>query len=166
MMSRCYSEAVHEKFPEYIDCDICDEWYNFSNFKLWYDENVVPLKKALEIKLDIDKDILFKGNKFYSPDTVCLVPHAINTLFLNSKAARGDYPLGVFYDKDKGKYRACMAFMGKSIKLGTFDTVEDAFARYKEYKENFIKKMAKRYKDKIADRTYKAMINWVVEIND
>jgi hypothetical protein len=165
MMGRCYSPAVHERQPEYTECEICEEWKNFSNFKLWYDKNILPWK-SFGIKVDIDKDILFKGNKLYSPDTVCLVPHTINTLFVNRKAARGDYPLGVFYDKDKGKYRACMAFMEKSIKLGTFDTVEDAFARYKVYKEDFIKDMAEQYKDKITDRTYQAMMNWTVEITD
>jgi hypothetical protein len=56
--------------------------------------------------------------------------------------------------------------MGDKIKLGTFDTVEEAFARYKEYKEDFIKDMAEQYKDKITDRTYQAMMAWVVEITD
>ena len=78
--------------------------------------------------LDLDKDILFKGNKVYSPETCCFVPHAVNTLFLNGKKNRGDFPLGVHFDKSKGKYRAEMSFMGRQIKLGTFDTAESAFA--------------------------------------
>ena len=79
--------------------------------------------------LDLDKDILFKGNKVYSPETCCFVPHAVNTLFLNGKKNRGDFPLGVHFDKSKGKYRAEMSFMGRQIKLGTFDTAESAFVR-------------------------------------
>lgn len=59
-----------------------------------------------------------------------------------------------------------MAFMGKSIKLGTFDSAEDAFVRYKEYKEDFIKDMAEQYKDEIPDKVYQAMMNWKIEIND
>jgi hypothetical protein len=156
---------VHEKYPEYIDCEICEEWYNFSNFKLWYDENVLPWK-SLGIEVDIDKDILFKGNKVYSPDTVSLVPKIINKLFISSDSSKSDLPLGVWQEKDKNKYRAGMNLMGDKIKLGTFDTVEEAFARYKEYKEDFIKDMAEQYKDKITDRTYQAMMNWVVEITD
>ncbi len=56
--------------------------------------------------------------------------------------------------------------MGRIKKLGTFDNVESAFARYKEYKEDFIKNMAKRYKNKIPYKVYEAMMNWVVEITD
>ena len=59
-----------------------------------------------------------------------------------------------------------MSFMGKNIKLGTFDSVESAFARYKEYKEDFIKDIAEQYKDTVPDKIYQAMMNWKVEITD
>ena len=62
------------------------------------------------------------------------VPHAINTLFLNGKKNRGGFPLGIHFDKSKGKYRAEMSFIGEQIKLGSFDNPESTFARYKEYK--------------------------------
>ncbi|MBR4085722.1 MAG: hypothetical protein IKK33_15715 [Lachnospiraceae bacterium] len=165
MMNRCYSKAIHELQPEYEGCTVCEEWKNYSNFKLWYDEHV-QVWKALDENFEIDKDILIKGNKIYSPETVCLVPKLINSLFTNGKKSRGDYPLGVYFDKDKNKYRACMSFMGDRIKLGTFDTVEEAFARYKVYKEDFIKDIAEQYKGKIPDKVYRAMMNWVVEITD
>lgn len=161
MINRCYNEKFLENHPEYVGCTVCAEWLNYSNFKVWYDKN-----KIAGMSLDLDKDILFKGNKEYSPATVAFVPHVINTLFVNGKKNRGDYPVGVFYEKDKNKFRAAMAFMGKSIKLGTFDTAESAFARYKEYKEDFIKDMAEQYKDEIPDKVYQAMMNWKVEIDD
>ena len=161
MMNRCYNDKFHEREPQYIGCNVCEEWLNYSNFKTWFDKN-----KIQGMSLDLDKDILFKGNKEYCAETVAFVPHTINTLFVNGKKNRGDLPVGVFYDKAKEKYRACMAFMGKSIKLGTFDTAESAFARYKEYKEDFIKDMAEQYKGKIPDKVYQAMMNWKVEITD
>jgi hypothetical protein len=128
---------------------------------VWFDQN-----KIKGMSLDLDKDILFKGNKEYSPSTVAFVPHVINTLFVNGKKNRGDFPIGVSYEKDKSKYRAGMAFMGKTIRLGRFNTVEEAFARYKEYKEDFIKDMAEQYKDVLPHRVYEAMLNWIVEIDD
>lgn len=134
---------------------------NYSNFKVWYDQHKVP-----GMSLDLDKDILFKGNKVYSPETCCFVPHAINTLFLSKKADRGAYPIGVSYDKSKGKFRAEMSFMGEQIKLGTFDTAESAFARYKEYKEDLIKDMAEQYSEQIPDKVYNAMMGWKIKIND
>ena len=33
-----------------------------------------------------------------------------------------------------------MSFAGKNIKLGAYETVEAAFTRYKEYKEDFAKR--------------------------
>ncbi len=56
--------------------------------------------------------------------------------------------------------------MGEPIKLGTFDSAEDAFARYKEYKEDFIKDMAEQYRDVISDKVYEAMMGWKIEIDD
>ena len=118
------------------------------------------------MSLDLDKDILFKGNKVYSPEACSFVPHEINTLFLSKKADRGDYPIGVSYEKEKKKFRAAMAFMGEQIKLGTFDTAEAAFARYKKYKEDFIQDLAEQYRNVIPYKVYEAMMNWKIEIDD
>lgn len=161
MIHRCYNAKFHERQPQYEGCTVCTEWLNYSNFKVWYDQNKIP-----GMILDLDKDILFKGNKEYSPSTVAFVPHEINTLFVNRKKNRGNLPIGVNFDKDKGKYRAEMQFMGRLKKLGTFGNAESAFARYKEYKEDFIKDMAEQYKDKIPDKVYQAMMNWEIEITD
>lgn len=59
-----------------------------------------------------------------------------------------------------------MSFMGEQIKLGTFDTAESAFARYKEYKEDLIKDMAEQYSEQIPDKVYNAMMGWKIKIND
>ncbi len=161
MLVRCYNAKFHERQPQYKGCTVCEEWLNYSNFKVWYDQN-----KIKGMSLDLDKDILFKGNKIYSPETCCFVPHAINTLFLNKKADRGDFPIGVSYEKDKRKFRAYMSFMGKQIKIGTFNTAESAFARYKKYKEDFIQDIAEQYKDILPYKIYEAMMNWKIEIDD
>ena len=165
MMNRCYSKAVHELQPEYKECTVCKEWWNYSNYKLWYNEHKAEIK-AFKGSLEIDKDILIKGNTVYSPETVCLVPKIINTLFTNGRKNRGDYPLGVYYEDGKNKYVANMSFSGRNIKLGAFDTAEAAFYKYKEYKEKFIKDIAGQYKDKIPDKVYQSMMKWKIEITD
>ena len=161
MMNRCYNEKFHARQPQYKNCTVCEEWHNFCNYRLWYEGN-----KYGDEPLDLDKDILFKGNTIYSPETCVLVPHIINTLFLNGKSNRGECPIGVFLDSDKRKYRACVAFGGMSVKLGTFDTADAAFARYKEYKEDLIKDMAEQYKGMIPHKVYEAMMNWKIEVTD
>ena len=165
MMNRCYSNAMHELQPEYEGCSVCKEWWNYSNYKIWYDEHRAEIK-AFNDSFEVYKDILIKGNKVYSPETVCFAPKVVNSLFTNGKKNRGDYPLGVYYDKDKKKYVANMSFGGRNIKLGIFDTVNDAFNKYKNYKEDFIKKVAEQYRTKIADKVYQAMMNWKIEITD
>lgn len=165
MMNRCYSDAIHELQLQYTGCSVCKEWWNYSNYKLWYDEHRTSIK-AFGEAFEMDKDILIKGNKVYSPETVCFVPKIINSLFTNGRENRGDYPLGVYYDKEKKKYVANMSFGGKNIKLGTFATVEGAFNKYKVYKEELIKKIAEQYKGKIEDKIYQAMMNWKIEITD
>lgn len=161
MINRCYNAKFHERHPQYKNCTVCEEWLNYSNFKHWYYKN-----KLQGLNFDLDKDILFKGNTVYSPSTVAFVPHIINTLFINAKKVRGDLPVGVHFDTEKGKYRAAMNFMGNNIKLGRFDTAEEAFKRYKEYKEDFIEDMAEQYKDVLPNKVYDAMMSWKIEIDD
>lgn len=163
MMQRCYNDRFHERQPQYSGCEVCEEWWDFCNFEKWYNEHYYEIEDE---SMDLDKDILFKGNKVYGSTTCCIVPHGINTLFLTGKKKRGDYPLGIHYDQEKGKYRASMSYHGIPIKIGTFKTIEEAFARYKEYKEDFIKDIAEQYKGKIPDKVYQAMSNWKIEITD
>ena len=54
----------------------------------------------------LDKDLLFVGNKTYSETTCVFVPNEINLFFNNHGNARGEYPLGVSFHKRIGKYVA------------------------------------------------------------
>ena len=50
-----------------------------------------------------------------------------------------------------------MNYHGKTTKLGIFKDPIAAFERYKKHKEELIKNMAEKYKDKIPDKVYRAM---------
>jgi len=90
----------------------------------------------------------------------------INTLFSPQKKCRGKYPLGVYWDSDSKKFCSSMNLMEKHINLGRYDTVEEAFQKYKIYKENFIKNIAEKNKGKIPNKVYEAMMGWIIEIDD
>ena len=45
-------------------------------------------------------------------------------------------------------------------------SVESAFARYKEYKEDFIKKIARQNREWIPNKVYEAMMGWEIEVDD
>lgn len=164
MMKRCFSEKTHFKYPTYSNCKIAPEWLNFQTFSKWFDENYYEVNDEM---MCLDKDILVKGNKLYSPDTCIFVPSYINALFIKSNANRGKYPIGVKLDKRSGKFEAqCKGTDGKNKHLGTYTSVEDTFQSYKIFKETLIKNVAEKYKDLIPNKLYKAMLAYEVEIND
>lgn len=159
MIGRCYADQCRGKNPTYADCSVCDEWLTYSNFKRWFDESYVE-------GYDMDKDILIKGNKVYSPETCCFAPHSINSLLINCKRNRGKYPLGV--SKSGNKYHAYMRKYMKYIKIGSYPTPEEAFQAYKTAKEAYIKEVATAYYNdgKITQRVYDALMKWTIEITD
>lgn len=169
MLGRCYDEKLHKKHHTYINCEVCDEWLCFQNFARWYDNNYYEVKGQI---MDLDKDILYKGNKIYSPNTCIFVPHNINLLFIKGDKARENYPIGVCYHKRDKKFQSyCNIYDYEENKtkkkyLGSYDTPEKAFEVYKQYKEKYIKKVADYYKDKIPDELYQGLYNYEVEITD
>ena len=170
MLERCYSDKRIEVQPTYKDCTVCEEWHNYQNFKIWFNENFIELKDKNE-RVCLDKDILVKGNKVYSPETCCFVPNEINVLITKTNKNRGLYPIGVYYKKKLRKYVSqCSEKIGKEKKtqiyLGAFATPEEAFQAYKKHKEQYIKKVADKYKGQIKDNVYEALYKWEVEIDD
>lgn len=162
MLQRSYHEKSKDKRSSYKDCSVSDNFRYFPYFKEWCSKQVGFGNKGW----CLDKDILFKGNKEYSPETYCFVPPEINTSILNRKALRGDTPIGVYFNKTQNKYRADCQVNGKSSFLGYYKTVEEAFNVYKKAKEAYIKEIANKWKDKIDPRVYDALMTWVIEITD
>lgn len=157
---RCYDTKIHTKHPTYKDCYMCDEWLIFSNFKKWFDANYIK-------GYHIDKDILIKGNKVYSPETCCFIPHRINTLLIKRDNDRGSEKIGVIKTKS-GKYEASVSKGNGQVFLGTFSTEIEAFNAYKKEKEAFVKSVALKHfqEGKITESVYNALMNYQVELND
>jgi hypothetical protein len=161
MFHRCYDPKFHERNPTYKGCTVCEEWFYYSNFKKWFYERYVRNSNQ-----SLDKDILVKGNKVYSPETCCLVPPRINYLILTTRGKRGQYPIGVHF-KD-GFFVAQLNENGTIIDLGRHSTPEDAFQAYKRAKEAYIAYQAQLsfVKGQIDERTLNALLNYKIEITD
>lgn len=157
MIGRCYDEKVRIKNPSYNNCTVSKCWLDFQNFGDWYDDN---FREGCQL----DKDILIKGNEIYGPDTCCFVPLEVNYLIIRNK--RGEYPVGV--SKRLNKFHAFISLNNKNTRLGSFDTVEEAFQAYKTAKEKHIKEVVNEYYEKgeITFRVYEALNNYIVEITD
>ena len=161
MHERCYSPKYHEKKPTYKNCKVCKEWNNYQEFAKWDNENYYEVGDE---RMALDKDILNKRNKVYSPNNCIYVPYSINSLFVKRDNERGELPIGV--SKHRDKFRAILNKYNKQIHLGIYPTPEEAFQAYKQAKEQYIKEVAEEYKDKIPYRLYEAMMNYEVEIDD
>ena len=169
MLKRCYDDKLHKKRPTYINCKVCEEWLCFQNFAEWYDNNYYEVDNE---KMCLDKDILNKGNKIYSPDNCVFVPNNINILFTKRGNKRGEYPIGVHYNKRDKKFQASFSIYdfeenkSKTKYLGSYDTPQKAFKVYKEFKEQYIKEVAEYYKNLIPRKLYDTLYNYKVEITD
>lgn len=172
MLDRCFNEKYKIKEPTYKDVTCCEEWLYYENFYEWLHSQENFDKCQDEEILSLDKDILVKHNKTYSPTTCLLVPKNVNSLFMNQNRKRGRFPIGVGYYDKYNKYRAYVSMrnLGKYFPktIGYYDTPEKAFNAYKKYKENIIKRIAQEEysKNNITKQCYDAMMKYEIEITD
>ena len=161
MMRRCFSEKEKQHRPTYENVTCCDEWLSFGNFVEWVNKEVGY--KGKPVGFALDKDILVKGNKTYSPDACNFVPVSVNSLLTDSGGARGIYPVGVTFHKAAGKYQAQLRCFGKLKHLGCYTTIESASFAYKTAKEAQIKIVATQYKDVLSPAVYESLMNWKIK---
>lgn len=134
-LKRCYSGKFQEKNPTYVGCTVSKEWLLFSNFRKWME------KQDWEGK-ELDKDLLFKGNKVYSEDTCIFVSKKLNNLLTDCAAAKGNYPQGVSWHKARNKYVAQCNVNGKGNHLGYSTTEAGAEVAYCTFKADLIMAIA------------------------
>lgn len=167
MLKRVYNEEFHNKYPTYKDCRLYEDWHNFQIFAKWSNENYYEVPNQ---RMCLDKDILIKGNKLYSPDTCIYVPERINCLLLKCDSHRGKYPIGVTYHKKTSSFNTNLSIITdgkrKRINLGYYQTPVEAYEVYKRAKENYIKQVADEYRSYIPNELYQALYKYEVNIND
>lgn len=152
MLRRCYTNSVRGYDGYYVHKD----WLVYSNFKEWFD-------KYYKEGYEIDKDWLNKGEKIYGPNTCCLIPRELNGFLVNRKGKSNGLPVGVAYDKRSKRYYARLCIGRKNIiKAGGYNTKEEAFKKYKEVKEDYIKQLALKYKDDLPLEIFNAIYNYKI----
>ena len=156
MLSRCYDARIKQA-KNYSDCSVSEYFASFEHFSTWYLSQVGSDQNNWQL----DKDLLYKGNRVYSEDTCCFVPPEINTL-LTRYTKNSDTCKGVYYNKRLSKFSAHL--LGKYI--GLFTTEIEAFQAYKAAKESYIKEVANKWEEQIDIRVYEALMNWSIEITD
>lgn len=162
IINRCYQQKDYHRNKSYKDCTICEEWLTFSNFDKWFNDT----QNGYNDGYNVDKDVIIKGNKVYSPYTCCFLPPDINKVLSRSRGNR-ELPVGVKLTMSK-RYEAVYQKNKKDCHLGTYDTPQEAFYAYKDAKEQYIKEIAEKYfqEGKITKRVYDALMKYEVEITD
>lgn len=140
MIMRCYRPEYAEKFATYKDCTVCDEWLLFSEFEKWATPRILE-------GYDLDKDILFIGNKQYSPEKCMFVPKVVNYIVTGKRKSKGGYKTGVSWATRDKAWRVVMSVDGKSVSVGTFKTEDEAHLAYFEKKVERVVDIAMQQKD-------------------
>ena len=163
MLARCYSDAYKKKRPTYEGCGVSDRFKSYEYFYEWCNKQIGFGNQGWHL----DKDLLTKGNKVYSEGSCVFIPSEINTLLINCTASRGEYLIGVYWSKTHKAFVAQVnKNKGKQERLGFFKTELEAFNAYKQAKEAFVKEQANKWKGKIDDRAYEALMSYEVNIDD
>lgn len=124
MLERCYSE---KQYPTYKGCSVIDQWLIFSTFKAWMEQQDWEGK-------ELDKDLLIRGNKEYGPDSCVFVSAKVNTFVNENLAIRGNFPIGVSFNKDAFQVRCWSVTTGKLEYLGRYKTPEEAHQTWLKFK--------------------------------
>ncbi len=160
LLRRCYSPESQKKRPTYLGCSVSENFKSHSYFYDWVQKQIGFGQEGFEL----DKDLIFKGNKIYSEDTCLFLPSELNSLFTSCKRARGKLPVGVTLQS--GRFRAQCSIDSVPSYLGYFDTPELAFQAYKQTKEAFIKLQAEKWEALIDPRAYEALLRYEVILTD
>ena len=151
MLQRCYSTKCQERHPTYKGCTVSEDWHTFSNFKAWMEAQDWE-------GLEIDKDLLVKGNKVYDPETCIFVSQMVNSFANDCRATRGEWLIGVNLHKQTGKFRArCHnPFTRKQEHLGYFTCEKEAHEAWRKRKNELAHELAAIQTD---PRVAKALIS-------
>lgn len=148
ILKRCLSPKLQARQPTYKGCTVTDKWRRLSDFIKWVDsqpnrdwENCQP-----------DKDILFEGNKHYSPETVVFVSGKVNNFIIDRGKSRGKYMIGVCDAgkayKNKPYISRCRdPFTGKGKTIGRFSTEIEAHLAWQSYKHQMAYLLAEEQTD-------------------
>jgi len=151
MLERCYSDKYQDRKPTYKGCSVIEGWKTFSNFRAWM------VNQDWEDK-QLDKDLLFEGNKVYSENTCVFVTRGVNNFITDRGNDRGEWLIGVNWHNGANKFisQCCNPLTKKQEHLGSFDCEQEAHNEWLRRKLELAYELAAIQTD---ERVAKALIN-------
>ena len=147
MLERCYSTKLQEKHPTYKGCSVSEEWLTFSVFKMWMESQDWE-------GVQLDKDILFEGNKVYSKETCVFVSRVVNNFTTGRGNDRGEWLIGVCWNRERGKFQSQCSnpFTKKREFLGYFTCEVEAHQEWLKRKLELAHELAAMQTDERVGR--------------
>ena len=92
----------------------------------------------------LDKDLLFEGNKVYSTETCVFVTQTVNSFTTDRVNDRGEWPIGVYWNKGANKFKSqCRnPLTKKNEHLGLFTCEQEAHEAWIKRKLELAKELA------------------------
>lgn len=149
MIMRCYDKNFQSKQPHYVGVTVDKEWHNFQKFAEWFYKNK-PSNPNIEYELD--KDILSRDKKIYSPSTCIFLPKEINRMIA------GLSTISNISMNKQGKYRLYVFSEYK----GVYDTLEECVSKKQEIIKDKIQYLIKKYNYSQKDIVYEYLNNHII----
>jgi hypothetical protein len=161
MLKRCYDPKYQAKYPTYAGCSVSDEWLEFQAFARWYEDSYPSDGESYQL----DKDLKALGNKIYSPSTCLFVSSAVNKFTTDHGAARGEFLIGVNWNKSNEKFlaRCCNPLTEKYEYLGSFTDELQAHLAWRKRKSELAYELAmKQANPEIRD----SLLRWKLALDN
>jgi len=157
ILTRAFDQSYAARFPTYQGVMVCDEWVRFSVFLEWWRANHRD-------GWQLDKDLLQKGNKTYSPSTCIYIPSWINSFTLTGSKNKSTGTVGVIRCKDRNKFTSQCShpIAGGTIRTGYFNSEVEAKYYWLKKKSHLAQQLKWRM-DAIDLRIYRRILEIISE---
>lgn len=151
MLKRCGYDVHGEQITShdnYVDCHICEEWFDFDNFYDWFQDNYYEIENQ---SVNLDKDLLSGDKKMYSPSTCCFLPKEINIVLGHC----GHMILGKY--NNSGKIYCHAISDGVTSKRLFADSIEEVYDFVIGRHNTKVRLLAEKYKDVLPANIYNVL---------
>jgi len=165
LLRRCFNQNYKSKYPHYKEVTCCDDWLVFSKFKAWVDIQGSIFDKDGKVK-QLDKDLLYKDNKVYSPENCILVSGKVNNFMLCGGQVSSSGVKGVVLNKQTNKLHVFCKdpFNRYSKYVGDVDNLLDGEVLYRKTKFGYLNDLYDSgYLE--TDTFYRICTTWFPEFN-
>ncbi len=113
-------------------CKVDPEWCLLSFFKEWYDMHHI-------YGYIMDKDLMFHGNKLYSPRTCIFVPFDLHDAIFNDTTPETIHGKGITFSLSTGKFAVALQVnTGNTLEVGEYSCLEHAQSAYRTARRQHI----------------------------